>query len=204
MNEFNDFQKYCLEMAEKAPDEIEIDEQKIKPVTKKDLSVVGVPLRYYEPLSQQGNIVDNEFMKAIAEWNHKEKWCLIFSGNVGTGKSFAAAKWIMDHRPDKLSWLSAGELADYKYNEYRLFKELCGRYRLVIDDWGTEYDTASNISMSIFRMVIDRRHANELPTIITTNMTGNEIKKRYNDPRIRDRLRQGLFVFSDRSKSLRK
>jgi len=202
----NELEKLYMKNAFGEPKYIEeeTEEKKAKLITKKDLSVVGIPLGFYDALVDEENQVKNEFTGAVDSWDRKKNWALILGGKVGTGKSFAAAKWLLSHEPTRLSWVSSGMLADYKYNEYNLFKEFYGRPYLVIDDWGTEYDTDKKTVMSIFRLLLDQRHANQLATIITTNMTGDEIKQRYNDPRIRDRLRQGLFVFSDRKKSLRK
>jgi len=202
----NELEKLYMKNAFGEPKYIEeeTEEKKAKLITKKDLSVVGIPLGFYDALVDEENQVKNEFTGAVDSWDRKKNWALILGGKVGTGKSFAADKWLLSHEPTRLSWVSSGMLADYKYNEYNLFKEFYGRPYLVIDDWGTEYDTDKKTVMSIFRLLLDQRHANQLATIITTNMTGDEIKQRYNDPRIRDRLRQGLFVFSDRKKSLRK
>ena len=74
---------------------------------------------------------------------------------------------------------------------------------LVIDDFGAESDRNSK-SWLVEKMesIIGDRYDRMLPTIITTNLTKDEIKARYNE-RIYDRLRDTCDLLIFRGKSLR-
>lgn len=105
---------------------------------------------------------------------------LLFYGNVGTGKTFAAAS-------------IANALIDKGYaclvtNFARLVNTIQGMYAgkqeyidglnnfdlLVIDDLAAERDT--EYMNEVVQNIIDSRYRAGLPTIITTNLTAEEIK----------------------------
>lgn len=104
---------------------------------------------------------------------------ILYFGDVGRGKSFAAA-------------CIANALIDKGYpclmtNFSRLVNTISGLYEkqeyidslnkyalLVIDDLATERDTA--YMNEIVYNVIDSRYRSGLPLIITTNLTGDELK----------------------------
>jgi len=70
----------------------------------------------------------------------------------------------------------------------------------VIDDFGVEYADQRGVLASIVDELIDRRYGDRRATIICTNLTATEFRKRYGD-RVADRLREaGRFrVISESS-----
>ena len=71
---------------------------------------------------------------------------------------------------------------------------------LVIDDMGAEYGTDWVVNK--VDSIITHRYNELLPTIITTNLTKEEMKGRYME-RVYDRLKQTSLMFSGTSDSLR-
>ena len=123
---------------------------------------------------------------------------LLLFGSTGTGKTF-------------LSACLAGELAGKGYavcfgTAYEFFKAiedqrfknaegdtestLLGCDLLIIDDLGCEFRTS--FTESVLYNIINTRLDNARPTIVSTNLTIDELKKRYNE-RIASRL-TGMFM----------
>lgn len=129
-------------------------------------------------------------VKAFMERDHERG--LILAGSVGTGKTFAAAyAWLNkppgssailikspDLRQSVSPWKGEGKAVDL-------------RSRLVIvDDLGTERcDEHWQIAL---QKLIDSRVGSESKTIITTNLTGAQLRQKYNLRTI-DRMRTYAF-----------
>jgi len=105
---------------------------------------------------------------------------LLFYGNVGTGKTFIAAaivnalidrdySCLMTSFPRLINTISGMYAGKQDYldglNDFDL---------LVIDDLAAERDT--EYVNEVVQQVIDSRYRSGLPTIITTNLTADEIK----------------------------
>lgn len=131
---------------------------------------------------------------------------LVLAGNVGTGKSMAAAWWLLaPHLPGTpiekgprgrlpSLWVSAARLARWeRYDDTEMQRLLCAP-RLVIDDLGTEFTDAKGNSDAIIDEVVNDRLSNKRPLVITTNLTADVFRKRYGE-RIADRIREhGEFL----------
>lgn len=125
---------------------------------------------------------------------------LLFSGDTGLGKTFLSAciaRSVAD-RGYSVIYESAGHLFSNleraKFSNDEAAREACGRYNdcdlLIIDDLGTEmpgqFTTSALYSLINDRLLMDR------PMIISTNLTVDEMLKRYS-PQIASRLR-GSFI----------
>lgn len=123
---------------------------------------------------------------------------LLISGNTGTGKTHLAnaiAKKLIDNGVSVL-YLSAtdffelckklkmAQFEDYKHAETEL-NFVLGAECLIIDDLGTEAGTGSTHSQ-LFNC-IEKRFLKKLPTVITTNLSKEDLGARYSD-RIKSRL----------------
>lgn len=116
---------------------------------------------------------------------------LYFYGTVGTGKSFLSAciAGAVLEKGHPVLYYSAAALFeklaslsfDYRHREelQALTRELYHCDLLVIDDLGTEL-TNQFVSAQLFTC-INERHLNRKPTIISTNLTLEEMQKRYSD-----------------------
>jgi len=124
-------------------------------------------------------------IRLMREATQRDGACLVvLQGGVGCGKSCAAAVWAAENNAH---WITAKALA--RGSAYDDASKKLERYRhLVIDDLGTEYADAKGFFLSNLDGLIDARYADDLPTIITTNVAAEEFKQRYGD-RIADRIR---------------
>lgn len=87
-------------------------------------------------------------------------------------------------------------------DDYNAFQRLCNRPLLAIDDLGLEPTEVLDYG-NILSPVIDLlsvRYNNQLPTIVTTNLTGKDIRTKYGN-RIADRFNEMMqvIIFSNAS-----
>jgi len=115
---------------------------------------------------------------------------VVLKGGVGVGKSCAAAWWAIQRSAHWITAEAMARISPYDADSARLRSV----NRLVIDDLGTEYADSKGFFLSHLDAVIDARYANELQTLITTNVDAATFKQRYGQ-RIADRIREaGKFV----------
>lgn len=133
---------------------------------------------------------------------------LLFWGNVGRGKTFTAAcianQLIENNIPVMMT--SFAKIVDDVFSvqdKSEYFKEFSRFKLLIIDDLGTERDT--NYAMEQVYKVIDDRYKNNLPMIITTNLSVNELKnpKKVEYSRIYDRILEKCTPVEFRGKNYR-
>ena len=121
---------------------------------------------------------------------------LLFSGNTGLGKTFLSACIARSVADQGFSvvYESAGHLfaalekAKFENNEEN--RRAAEKYRecdlLIVDDLGTELP-GQFVTAALYSLVNDRLLENK-PTIISTNLSEDELVRRYN-PQIASRLR---------------
>lgn len=118
---------------------------------------------------------------------------LLFWGNVGRGKTFMAAcianQLIENNIPVMMT--SFSKIVDEVFSvkeKAEYFKEFSRYKLLIIDDLGAERQT--DYAMEQVYKVVDDRYKNNLPMIITTNLTISELKnpKEVTYSRIYDRI----------------
>jgi DNA replication protein DnaC len=157
----------------------------------------------------QAGLKDTAATDAVTEWARTKSWCLLLLGGVGCGKSTAAAKHALDFaranpnrtlplwaRAVESSRMSAfGDSAEDRFASWRVTP------LLVMDDLGTELMTAT--WQQALDDVLDWRYQHSLPTILPSNLSPEEFKKRYGD-RISDRIREDGTVRQLDSKSMRR
>lgn len=131
--------------------------------------------------------LSKDFVKKFNQDYHN----ILFYGTVGTGKSFLSgciAKELLDTEHSVIYFSASGlfdSLARYAFNykEKEALQEFCndiyGCDLLIIDDLGTEV-TNNFVSSQLFSCLNERalRHK---ATIISTNLSLEEIRDRYSD-----------------------
>lgn len=116
---------------------------------------------------------------------------LFFYGTVGTGKSFLSgcvAKELIESGHCVIYFSAAGlfELLSKNMFDYKNKDDSAGLQEdlqtcdlLIIDDLGTEY--TRNIAPSVLFSLLNGRHLNKKSTIISTNLSLEDIRNRYSD-----------------------
>lgn len=116
---------------------------------------------------------------------------LFFYGTVGTGKSFLSgciAKELLENGASVIYFSAAGlfETLSQISFDYKTKEELHGMYEdlyqcdlLIIDDLGTEL-TNSFVTSQLFSC-LNERHMRQNATIISTNLSLEELRNRYSD-----------------------
>ena len=136
-----------------------------------------------------------EVMQKIYDWLSKEKSIFYFCGNVGTGKTyFAASLWnYLEEKKQNLRAYRESEFfseikkvisQDWDYGCE--IKRLCESKWLILDDMGTSQMT--DWQKEVLFTLIDTRISNGLPTLITSNLSLQDVKEILGD-RVFSRLR---------------
>ena len=145
---------------------------------------------------------ESERIKEIIDVNFGEN-VLIQSANVGNGKTHIAVATLLKfglinsgyHKFVNFSNLMLEIKATFNREvsegESEIVKKYCNYGMLVIDDIGAE--KGSEYSISILYVILNNRYEAAKPTIITSNMSGEEIISQYGK-RILSRLRSGYLV----------
>lgn len=127
--------------------------------------------------------------------NHRATLAII--GNRGTGKTQLAAEIIKDIAPESATYITAAELflrlrASFdkgtSETESDIVRELSRAKLLVIDELQERSESAwENQRLTL---ILDKRYANERPTLLLSNLTTAELTASLGDS-ITDRMRQG-------------
>lgn len=135
---------------------------------------------------------------------------LLLFGSVGTGKSYAAAcianRIIENGYSAKMTNFAPiiNDLQDINRDKNEYIRDLIHCSLLIIDDLGAE--RRSPFAQEIVFNVIDAGYTAKLPMIITTNLTGSELKNPDNVQagRIYDRILHRCFPLEVNGRSRRK
>lgn len=118
--------------------------------------------------------------------NYSENIGMILNGGVGIGKTYAVSSIANELINDEISVICVSInslLRRFKDNysngisENVVLKEISEVKLLIIDDLGTEQ--SSEWFNTIFYEIIDNRYRQDKPLIITTNLTIDQIEKKY-------------------------
>lgn len=105
---------------------------------------------------------------------------LLFFGQIGRGKSFAAAcianKLIDDGYRVKFANASdvVATVSSIRYDRAALLESLNDCHLLIIDDLGA--DRKSDFARDVIYALVESRYCSGLPVVVTANMTAQEIK----------------------------
>ncbi len=156
---------------------------------KENFNILSYDYYQGEDLGRFQNSVSEcrNFIKTFDSGYHN----LFFYGTVGTGKSFLSgciAKELIESGHSVIYFSAAGlfetlsrNMFDYKNkDDARSFNEdLYGCDLLIIDDLGTEF--TSNVAASVFFSLLNERHLSQKATIISTNLSLEDVRNRYSD-----------------------
>ncbi len=154
---------------------------------------------YYSdtPGASENNALVAGYLKKYASEFGTDSASVLLMGGPGVGKthlSVAVAGAVVDGGHDTVFVTAGDMMSDFQYEQFRRGYDTAtaskteryfGCDLLVIDDLGTEF--GSDFSASCVYNVINTRLVRGLPTFITTNLTNESIKKKY-DLRVFSRL----------------
>jgi DNA replication protein DnaC len=176
---------------------------------------MGVDKIFIEP-SFPSESKPETIVRAYMESDYRRGACLVLAGSVGCGKTTAAVGALrtefqkrydrqFSHYSRRL-WharkLESDLLSHVNFGADRKEAlQLASCHTLIIlDDLGTE--VAREVFQADLDLIIGAREANRRPTIITTNLAGEDLKARYS-LRIVDRLRGWGRIVEIHGKSFR-
>jgi len=117
--------------------------------------------------------------------------CLVLTGPTGVGKSYAAVAALRAWEDVSRQFLHfpalCGALLDHQRRAGALEAVKHKRF-IVLDDFGAEYPKEGGLLETLVDEIICHREAEILSTVVTTNITPEELKHRLSD-RIVDRFR---------------
>ena len=157
-------------------------------------------LDYYKNNRQNYEVMSRalEIVKSYAmNFDTKNPKNLLFIGGTGLGKthlSSAVAKTVIDKGYDVMYKTAIGIMSDFEYSRFgntTVTDDISPTSRyfdcdlLIIDDLGTEI--SNQFSISTIYNIIDTRINTGKSMLISTNLSGDELRKRYWD-RITSRL----------------
>ncbi len=166
--------------------------------TRAALVAAGVPLDYAE-LALSEAVHDTSSVHHLRSALTKGARFVVLAGDVGVGKSMAAACWLRQmrsiHGPCGMQWRHAHQLAriaGYGHEDEQKLLEQCNF--LVLDDLGVEFNDAKGFLAATIDSLVYQRHGNRRHTVCTTNLALDDFRARYG-PRVTDRLKQvGVFL----------
>lgn len=150
----------------------------------------GIPLRYRNrDLRGVKNTEAEKFTTEYLQLHAREGKCLLLIGPPGVGKTFSAIQCLEAWRKSSKRFFPfpslCGELlGDTRTETLRKAKEVGFA---VFDDWGMEYHKEGGLIATFVDEIVWYREAHLKPTVITTNLSWEEITARYS-PRIISRL----------------
>lgn len=163
---------------------------------------LGIPFRHARVLVS-GQPFETEATRYMEKWRDRMEYgaVLVLSGEVGCGKSFAAAacvwkgpprpypfgdEWPPDTEP---RFVTVGRLQALGLFGKDELEPILAASVLAIDDAGTEFADEKGAFASLFHRIIDERHGAPTWTVLTSNTSLEVFGKRFG-PRIVDRLRE--------------
>lgn len=157
----------------------------------------GVPLALCHAKLSNFKPRDENEARALS---YAEKFCgrktgtMVLSGHVGTGKTHLAVAIMRERKTGvfmKHSTLLEMLRATYRDKQAADPVERCKRAKfLVIDDLGASGGGADD--QPALHSILDHRHGEKLPTVITTNLSIEDVTQQLGE-RMIDRIRESLF-----------
>lgn len=174
---------------------------------------MGVPRKHHGPIL--AGLEPREPVLAMRAF-HKEvragrQHLSVLHGWAGVGKSVAAAAWLLhatgesERRPRVRArrFIAAAHycrISDFDTTALAAIEQACF---LVIDDLGLEFGDKRQYYASRIDALINQRHADMLPTVVTTNVNMQKIYKEYGD-RVESRFSEYKITYIRDKEDLRK
>ena len=154
---------------------------------------IGVLSRYHEASLETGKPSPalDRVRQYLKDDDVREGRCLVLAGPTGVGKTYAAVAALRAQPQCARRFLYFPALCGALLDPGRRTDALEAAkrvYLVVFDDFGTEYHKEGGLLQAFVDEIVWYREGAILPTIITTNLTVEQLRERLSD-RIVDRLR---------------
>lgn len=137
------------------------------------LNEAGVGIRYHTADLNNVKTTQQKVANALSDYKFDRNIALI--GTTGTGKTYLATALINSVIDTKTCLLvKFYNLADIKINEASKFNRMLNVDFLLIDDFGTN---ANDFAYSVANEIYDKRYENRLPTMLTSNLTAEQLER---------------------------
>jgi len=151
----------------------------------------GIPRRHGEVLVR-GKLKATAALKAASEWwQARPRDIIAMAGPPGCGKSVAAA-WCVGKANQGALFVTARELLRVSVYDGEQMSRLERAPLLALDDLGAEFADTKGMFSVLVDALVDARHSELRPTVLTTNLKVEAFRQRYGD-RVVDRIRDGRF-----------
>lgn len=166
-----------------------------------NLRAMGLPERLAGIMA--GKLDETPALGAVRDWLDGGKTFLVLGGNVGVGKTVAAA-WALSQRAGVFR--KASQITRMSQFDAEAWDRLYRAGVLVVDDLGTEPHDQGGWGLSALLDLFDRRYDERARTILTVNVTLDTFRERYGKDggRFLDRLRESGTWFNVAGESRRK
>lgn len=172
----------------------------------------------YVPTESLGNSMD-EVARFLTEDNRR-RFGLFLNGYIGNGKttmltciskiySFLVSEDYILHKDDygDCFRMVASKDVFYQFQDDRAsFDVIKKSEKLIIDDFGEEPAEMQIYGVAYYPMrdLLMYRYDHRLLTLISSNLNAEQIKQKYRDERLVDRMREMFYVVAFHDKSFRK
>ena len=133
-------------------------------------------------------IADEGDKRKVMGWLQKPKNILCLLGNPGTGKTFfcaAAANWLLE-KGQEVYYMNIRRFFEALQkaigagkNQYEEINKVSQKAILILDDLGASRN--NDWQKEVILDLIDQRYSNEMPTIITSNLSFGEMSSVFDD-----------------------
>jgi DNA replication protein DnaC len=193
--------------AEMAAKEQEIHRERIE--RQAEILVSRLPIQYQRAVMPR-TAFGLEAMEWLKGYRSGQRGGLVLLGPTGTGKTWVAAalaRLLLTEDTVPVTFIAVPDFLEALRPSSRTpgvdpdMMQYALAPLLVLDDLGAEGPLSAWGEEQLWRLANERNHNNR-PTIVTSNMTGPEIRERYND-RIVERLFAGSTLITLSGGSLR-
>jgi len=162
----------------------------------------GIPAKYHNAEMKNCD-PNNPAVAAVMRWVKKPTGIILVYGDCGRGKTYlaAAAKKELCRNLKGGDFVCEDEIFqqikgtfdhEATMTEREAYKKFTKRDPLIIDDVGCSRPT--DFTFEVWETIIGRRYREECPTMITTNLDPERLRKFLGD-RVFDRIRESKLMF---------
>ena len=164
---------------------------------------MGIPRRVWELLTTKADKRDHnkalQAMRDFLDMDMREKSIAMMLGGTGCGKTLAASLWLWNVKSPEFpgtcpkKFITSTEFCSMSSFDDAKAKLVFKASFLVIDDAGEDYADKRDYNGSRLAYLMGQRHADMLPTVISSNLHTEKFEAAYGD-RIASRMNDAVVT----------